>query len=225
MAHQDERYERSMQSTTFKRIVNRFHLDCKKVLDIGSGWGEYLVSFGKGSMGITGQDVEVAFCKEKKLKAIVCNAEYIDVHVKESFDVIWANNFLEHILSPHYFLMRARKLVNREGIIIIGVPVVPRIISLMRIRKFSGALADSHISFFTKKSIELTLQSAGYILVESRPFIFKNRWLDSLAAIIAPHMYVVASVNHGFHYSKKKIAEWANFDEYRELLSSSVDKD
>lgn len=221
MLEPEERYQKLVKNPTFARLLERFSLGNKKVLDIGSGWGEYLNLFGEGSLGITGQETEVSFCKEKGLKSIVCNAEYLDLYIQERFDVIWANNFLEHILSPHQFLIRSKKVLTEEGIVIVGVPVVPRIVSLMRVRKFSGALADAHISFFTKKTIELTLQYAGYCVIESRPFIFRNKILDQLASLIAPHIYVVSKIDHKFGYSNKKIAEWSNFKEYRELIDYS----
>lgn len=221
MPEPEERHQKLAKNKTFARLLDRFDLRNKKVLDIGSGWGEYLNLFGEGSLGITGQDIEVSFCKEKGLRSIVCNAEYLDLYIQEMFDVIWANNFLEHILSPHQFLIRSKRVLTEDGVIIIGVPVVPRIISLMRVKKFSGALADAHISFFTKKTIELTLQYAGYCVIESRPFIFRNKILDRLAAFFAPHVYVIAKINTKFNYSKKKIAEWSNFKEYKELIDYS----
>lgn len=221
MAEPEQRYEKLIKNPTFRRLLNRFDLGKKKVLDIGSGWGEYLSLFGQGSLGITGQEAEVSFCKEKGLSAVICNAEYLDLYVQEKFDAIWANNFLEHILSPHQFLIKSKKVLEKDGIVIIGVPVVPRIISLLKIRKFSGSLADAHINFFTKKTIELTLQYAGYSVIESRPFIFKNKILDYCTFFIAPHIYVVSKVNPTFSYSKKKVAEWSNFKEYKELLDYS----
>ena len=91
-------------------------------------------------------------------------------------------------------------------------------ISLMKINKFKGALASSHINFFTRETLRLTVQSSGWRVEDIRPFIFRNKFLDRFFSFFAPHLYVVAYNNAKFVYPEKKLKEWEKEPYYQELL-------
>ena len=221
----EKRHAAVRASRTFRNVRNTFTLQGKRVLDVGCGYGEYLALFGVGSLGITTTAHEVVYGKRAGLDIRQGNAEALDeLHVGNLFNAVWANNLYEHLLSPHSFLMRLKHVVKDDGIIILGVPVVPRVTSLLSLRKFRGALASNHINFFTKETLSLTAQRAGWIVEEVRPFFFANRFLDSLIAPLAPHLYLVARNNPYFQYPPKKIKEWADDPRYVGLLSIGTRK-
>jgi hypothetical protein len=62
----------------------------------------------------------------------------------------------------------------------------------MQIRKFRGALAVSHINFFTGDSLRLTAKRAGWHVQEIRGFRLRHAWLDRLVFYFYPHLYVIA---------------------------------
>lgn len=39
-----------------------------------------------------------------------------------SADVLWCSNFLEHVLRPHEFLIKIKRLLKPDGILVIAVP-------------------------------------------------------------------------------------------------------
>jgi len=145
------------------------------------------------------------------------------IKFENAFDCIWANNLFEHLLSPHAFLVRLKRVSKSDGKIILGVPVVPRIVSLMRLKVFVGALASNHISFFTKETLKLTVERAGWDIECVSPFITGIGFVDSVLSCIAPHLYVVAKNNTKFHYPPKKIKEWEGEVYYKDLLSINGD--
>lgn len=216
-----ERFDRVGGSRVFKNILDKFNLGNKKVLDIGCSHGEYLVCFGKGSVGITTNNDEVEFGKENSINIIKGNAELLnELDLKDNnFETIWANNLFEHLLSPHMFLTNLKDISTEETILILGVPVIPKIVSLLKINKFKGTLADSHISFFTKDTLKLTVERAGWNVFEARGFVFKNRILDNLVACLSPHIFIVAKKDKNFKYSDKKIKEWKSDGYYNDLLN------
>jgi SAM-dependent methyltransferase len=215
----DKRFAPVDKSGTFNRILDVLKLRDKKVLDLGCGYGEYLVKFGKDSLGVTTTLAEVEYGKARNIRIVRGNVELIGkVGLTERFEGIWANNLFEHLLSPHAFLMTL-KTVSQDGtLIVLGVPVVPRITSLMRIRKLRGALADAHVNFFTRDTLKLTTERAGWKVDAVRPFLFKNAALDRLASFFAPHLYVVARNDAKFTYPEKKLKEWQDEPHYKELL-------
>lgn len=213
-------------SRTFRNIRTLYGLSDKSVLDIGCGFGEYLRFFGTGSVGITTSQEEVKYGTENDLNIIFNNAEKLEEFSPEKeFDAIWANNLFEHLLSPHSFLMKVKKFTHSRTVLILGVPVIPKIAILTSLNKFRGALDSSHINFFTQTTLRLTTERAGWKVVTVRPFIFKNLLLDTLVSPIAPHLYVVAGNMENFIYPSKKVREWKDDEHYSELLSLARSKE
>jgi SAM-dependent methyltransferase len=217
----DARFKPVRESKTFNRILDILRLRSKKVFDMGCGYGEYLVHFGEGSMGITTTVAEVEYGKQRNIRIIQGNVERIDElnELKnEQFEGMWANNLFEHLLSPHAFLIKL-KLISVDGaLLVLGVPVVPRVATLMTVGKFRGALAGAHINFFTRETLRLTVERAGWRVKQVRPFIFSNYFLDMLASFFAPHLYVVASNDGTFTYPTKKLKEWQDDEHYKQML-------
>jgi len=91
--------------------------------------------------------------------------------------------------------------------LVLGVPVFPRPLWLMRLNKFKGSLAFEHINFFTKETLSETVRRAGWEIVTARPFIFFNQILDKLAAWVAPQAYVIARKIPNFVYPGLRLAE------------------
>lgn len=214
-----KRFVRVNASKTFNRILNSFGLRKEEVLDIGCGYGEYLALFGKGSVGITTTDSEVEYGKKNNLHILKGNIEeYSMLKSLGSFDAIWANNLFEHLLSPHEFLIQLKSISKDDTTLILGVPVIPKIHSLVKLSKFRGTLASNHISFFTRESLRYSVQYAGWNVKCVRPFIFSNYFLDNLASFFAPHLYVVAHNNPSFKYPEKKQKEWGGEAKYKHLF-------
>ncbi len=215
----NNRFKKVSVSITFGNILGTFKLPERKVLDLGCGYGEYLKLFGKGSVGITTTNEEVVFGKENNLNIKFGNVEKIEsLSLDTNFDVIWANNLFEHLLSPHAFLMKIKTISHKDTVIILGVPVVPKIVSLINNKYFRGVLASNHINFFTHTTLKLAVERAGWEVEEVRPFFLKNYYLDLILRPFAPHLYVVAKNNPNFQYAPKKIKEWTTDDMYQPLL-------
>jgi SAM-dependent methyltransferase len=216
----NKRFEGVDVSRTFRHICEAFGLKQKSVLDIGCGMGQYLRHFGAGSLGVTTAEVEVAFGKAEGLPIAFGNAEYLEETLSgRKFEAFWANNLFEHLLSPHAFLMKLKRIAVDDSLLILGVPMIPKMVSLTRLSKFRGMLASNHINFFTAESFKLTVERAGWQVLALRPFIFRNRFLDRLARPFAPHLYVVARNDARFAYPPKKVAEWKDDPRYDYLLS------
>lgn len=200
-----------------------YRLAEKKVLDLGCGYGEHLSHFGDGSLGITTTREEVEYGKAHDLRIALGNVERFDLIPEmreERFDAVWSNNLFEHLLAPHRFLNSLKRYAADDTLLILGVPVVPSIPALMRVRKFRGALAVSHINFFTRRTLRYTVERAGWKVVDMRPFICTNAFLDRLAGTLAPHAYVIARNDAAFRYPEKKLKEWKDDEHYAYVLET-----
>lgn len=205
------RFQNVSRSKTFGNIINEFALDQKAVLDIGCSYGEFLAHFGKGSVGVTITKDEVDYGAIKGLDIRYGNIEEDDLKLAEKFDVVFANNIFEHLYSPHSFLRNVGSFLKPGGLLILGVPCIPKIVSLLRVNKFRGSLAGAHINFFTRDTLIHTVERGGWDIHTTRGFHFRNGAIDALLNPIYPHFYVVASANPTFTYTNKRMKELVGY--------------
>lgn len=196
-------------SKTFTHIVDTFGLAQKRVLDVGCSYGEFLIHFGPESVGITIAPEEEQYARAHGLRVYTGNIEDASFALPEEapFSVVFANNIFEHLYSPHDFLIRIKDFLESDGTLVLGVPCIPYIVPLMRVRKFRGALASNHINFFTRTTLTKTVERAGWTVKTVRSFHFQHPVLDALLHPIAPHFYVVATPDPDFAYADKRARE------------------
>lgn len=197
--------KRINESRIFRHIRKSFDLDKKSVLDVGCSEGQYLQTFGPGSVGVTIIPEHVAAAQKKGLSVVLGNVEDSTFNLNKTFDIIWTNNLFEHLHAPHLFLAKMREHTKEDGLLILGVPVIPFFSFLTRFKKFRGAYAVSHVNFFTRKTLIETVRVAGWEVREARLFYMKNSFLDSFFNLIAPHIYIVATPKKDFQYAEKRL--------------------
>lgn len=192
-------------SRTFAHIREAFSLNEKAVLDVGCSEGDYLQYYGKGSMGVTIIEEHVRAAQKNGLNVALKNVEDPDFALPVKFDVVWANNLFEHMNAPHLFLAKMRGLLKEDGILILGVPVLPYFSWLTYFKKFRGAYAVSHVNFFNRKTLIETVKAGGWVVKEARSFHSKNVAIDWFLNLVAPHIYVVATPKPDFVYPYKRL--------------------
>ncbi len=217
-----KRFEAVSASRTFRNIRMRFGLERVAVLDLGCSYGEFLAHFGPESVGVTVSPEEASYAKERGLAVVLGNVEddTFAASLGKKFDIIFANNLFEHLYSPHAFLIRSKELLDEEGRLILGVPCVPKFAFLMRFAKFRGSLASQHINFFTRETLRLTVERAGWIVEDVRGFHFASPFIDHLFDFIYPHFYVIAHPDLAFEYSKKRQKELEGYAEKHQEAES-----
>ena len=98
----------------------------------------------------------------------------------KKFDVICLNDVLEHLAEPHLVLTACKDLLTENGIVVASIPNVLYFYEITKILvsqdwKYEqfGVLDNTHLRFFTKKSIIRMFEECGYevlILEGINPF-------------------------------------------------------
>lgn len=186
----------------------------KSVLDIGCSFGQHLVHFGQGSVGIDAIERNVEFCRALGFEAHLANVEDGLPNLGRRFPMIFSSNLLEHLVAPHLFLLRLHALLEDDGRLFIHVPTMPPLPIVDRLLKrtigHNGYLASEHINAFTPRTLAFTIERAGYV-VEDVVFVgARGRKLIGLGEPIFRELGISAmAVAHrkpAFEYPAKRVA-------------------
>jgi 2-polyprenyl-3-methyl-5-hydroxy-6-metoxy-1,4-benzoquinol methylase len=152
----------------------------KKILEIGCAEGNYGAFLKqKYKAEVWGIELNQSAANEaaKKLDHVLTGdaLHLMDQLEESSFDYIALFEVLEHMMNPEMVLMKAKRLLAKDGTIILSVPNVMYISNLYRmlIKKDweyidHGVLDITHLRFFTKKSLQRMLKNLGYSIIECR---------------------------------------------------------
>lgn len=111
-------------------VINK--INPKRILDIGSGAGTLsllLASQGHKVVGIdfSGEAIKKSIQSAKYLnlqtKVDFRNYDFLDYISNEQFDLILCLEVIEHILDEKKFLKKIRKMLARNGLIILSTPL------------------------------------------------------------------------------------------------------
>ena len=89
-----------------------------------------------------------------------------------SFDVVLCGDLIEHLRAPEQFLARVQPLHREDGRLVLTTPNVAN--WAMRLGLLAGRwrytdrgiLDSTHLRFFTRRTLEETLERAGYRILE-----------------------------------------------------------
>lgn len=153
-----------------------------KLLDIGSGSGQFLYEMKKLGMNVSG--VEPGdFDKEgnKKYNLNIKNYDLIKAkYSKDFFDIITMNHVLEHLDNPNQSLKEIHRIIKKGGLLIIGIPNTNSFARRIFNRNWLALDVPRHLFDYSDKNLKIILERNGFkinrIRYNSRP----NQFVVSL---------------------------------------------
>ncbi|MFH0803757.1 MAG: methyltransferase domain-containing protein, partial [Candidatus Tagabacteria bacterium] len=120
--------------------------------------------------GVEVEFKQAEFARQLGLNVLSINAEDNLSVISQKFNLIWCTDFLVHMVSPYKFLYECRNLLEKNGQMVIQVP-------LMSI--FNMHRSVLHFYAFNKKSLIYLLEMAGYEIVKTSGFLRKKpKWVN-----------------------------------------------
>ena len=138
------------------------------LLDVGAGVGTLMYVAAKRGFKVKGVEVSdwaATFCRETKgLDVVTGKLENLRLGM-ESFDVVVINHVLEHVDNPRLMLSEIRRILKRDGIIVVGVPNIGSLMARIKSSKWVSLRPEEHIWQFTPATLKRLIKQEGFDIV------------------------------------------------------------
>jgi SAM-dependent methyltransferase len=180
--HQNQRLKDIQER--LEKMAHKFENREIKFLDIGCGEGYSLIEGRKKNWICYGNDISDNRVQEAKDENIKFNLGDIfsAKYPKDFFDIVHMDSVLEHLTDPIDYLKELNRIMNKNGLIYIGVPNEDSLFDNFRqiAFKFIGKSEFSakikpfappfHVSGFTKKSLYKIAEITNFKVMEIKNF-------------------------------------------------------
>lgn len=160
-------------------LVERFR-GGGRLLDVGCAGGRFLVAARARGFAVFGVEAaEEAARVGRRFFGLDLHVGPLDSYqAAEPFDVVRANQVIEHLQDPARFLRRLAELVRPGGLVIVATvnyASLSRMLIGPRWRHLGNA-RNGHVSFFTTRTLRRALRDAGLAMIhrETAGLRFRN---------------------------------------------------
>ena len=194
----------------FIQLIDKYKIGGKS-LDIGCGAGHLLKLLAEKGFDSEGLDVSKKLIDALKNKFKVYCCDINNKNLKDnSYNLITANQVLEHIENPEIFVRRLNQLLVKGCYAIIAVPYLKGLVPNILRTKWYGLGYGQHLNFFSKKSLKIMFERNGFEICEFNILIVNYdhpkfpRFINLFADILSS---MIVSINMGdnlFLVARKK---------------------
>lgn len=161
-------------------LINSYHPQKGKILDIGCGTGDFLVSAKNAAWEITGIEPN-----EKAKNSAISKGAIIENGLENiednSFDVITMWHVLEHVPNLQKQIAELKRILKPNGTIVIAVPNF-KSYDANHYKEFWAAYdVPRHLWHFSKTAIEKLFATQNLKLIKTRPMIFDSFYVSLLS--------------------------------------------
>jgi len=135
------------------------------ILDVGCGWGNFLDLVKKNQLPYLGIDLStqaIKICREKNLDCQMIDLIDLSKTTRQRYSVITFFQVIEHIKNPLDYLKAAKKLLKKDGILLITTPNNSSPLRYLFGSHWSAYNTPSHYFFYSNKSLKKLLKMAGF---------------------------------------------------------------
>lgn len=147
---------------------------CRSLLDAGCGTGGGFADLRKNGIRVVGVDSDRDVVAEAR--QVLDDAVELDLEQAnwprpfyQSFDAVVFADCLEHLRDPWTVLRSVRSLLTPSGVVVASIPNLRQVRVLIKLLigdwtyvAGPGIMANSHLRFFTRKTVQDMFHIAGY---------------------------------------------------------------
>ncbi|MFA6081407.1 MAG: class I SAM-dependent methyltransferase [Patescibacteria group bacterium] len=142
-----------------------------KILDVGCGWGNFLQILNKNHLPYLGIDISqeaIAICQKNTLNCQKADLINLGRNSRQKYSAITFFQVIEHLKNPLDYLRAAKKLLKKNGILLITTPNNNSPLRRLLGSKWPVYNTPSHYFFYSKRSLGRLLKMAGFNKFEIR---------------------------------------------------------
>ena len=167
------------RSTVLQRYLSSLSGGVGRLLDVGCGEGYALAFFREQGWSVKGIDFSSAGvesknpdCMDVLLTGDIFALLQAEISAGETYDVVWLQNVLEHVIDPLALLKSLRKLVSDRGLAVVTVPndcsITQRAaLAHGHIDSAFWVLPPDHLTYFDSASLTNAANATGWACVET----------------------------------------------------------
>ncbi|MGY4884240.1 MAG: class I SAM-dependent methyltransferase [Nanobdellota archaeon] len=141
-----------------------------KLLDIGSGSGQFLYEMKK--LGLEVYGIEPGDFDEQGSKKYKLNIKKSDLiktnYPNEFFDIITMNHVLEHTNNPHEIIIKIKRILKKNGIFILSVPNSNCLAYKLFGKNWHQLDVPRHLINYSNKNLRFILEKHGFKVLKVR---------------------------------------------------------
>jgi 2-polyprenyl-3-methyl-5-hydroxy-6-metoxy-1,4-benzoquinol methylase len=161
------------------RLVTKLSDGEGKLLDIGAGTGDFLVTAKKKGWQVSGVEVSKNARKRAAQKKVSLE-DSVDTFKGEKFDVITMWHVLEHISNYQEVLSKCHELLVEEGVLIVAVPNYKSYDANYYKKYWAAYDVPRHLWHFSKTSLPKVLKDS-FQLSAIKPMLFDSFYVSLLS--------------------------------------------
>ena len=166
--------------------------DAKRILDVGCSEGRFGLQLKEmlnaEVWGVEMVQTAAEIARPRLDRILVGDVMQQLQHLPAAyFDCITFNDVIEHIVDPYKMLLAMKEKLSSRGVIVTSIPNVRYFRNLFNVvvrgnwrYEEHGILDNTHLRFFTKKSIKEMFESLGYTVVQLKGINATPSWKVTL---------------------------------------------
>jgi len=178
----DKIYQRVRKHTLQNKLalINSFNFTDKKLLDIGSGTGDFLATCKKDNWTVFGVEPnkEAGDISTKKGVNIISD---ISLLKENNFDVITLWHVLEHVENLLEYIEMLKSKLNPNGVLIIAVPNYKSFDAIYYKEFWAAFDVPRHLWHFSQQSIKKLFAEVSMLVEKTIPMKYDSYYVSLLS--------------------------------------------
>ena len=186
------------RENTFRKYlkkIEKFRLPPGRILDIGTAGGSFLHTAKQRGWEVYGCEPNRWLCdwgnKHYGIK-IMPGTVFEQNYDSAFFDVITLWDVLEHTPDPKKVLMECRRIIKKDGLLIVNYPDIGSWIARVMGRKWVFLLSG-HLFYFTYQTMKIILRDTGFSVLKADPH-FQELTLGYIFKRSKAHLGIIGSI-------------------------------
>ena len=167
------------------KMVSKYLNSSANIAEIGPGSGSFakILEDLHFNMTIIEESSELSNCLKKNIKGKVVNKNISEYKTDEKQDAVCAFQVIEHVIDLNQFFLDIKTLLKPKGLIFLTTPNADSFEHNLPFR-LSPNFDSAHLYVFSRESLTLLLEKAGFELLEVVTPEYSSTWLRVASKIL-----------------------------------------